>query len=63
MGYIWTVMSWQKTDEVGAVEPMKYFAIYRGDSWIKALWLAYKEKKKGVGCVKIEWRGKWLKAK
>ncbi len=33
-----------------------YQNVYRGESYLKMLWVAWQQKRKGIGCVKMEWR-------
>lgn len=57
MGNKYEVSSWvfNEAYEGGAYE---YQTVYRGESFLRMLHVAWQEKRKGVGCVKMEWRGK-----
>ena len=53
MGNTWEVNSWKET----AHGTHSYVLVYSGESLLESIWIAIKEKRSGVGCVKIEWRG------
>ena len=38
-------------------EPYKYHLEWRGESFLKALWIMWKLKREGAACLKLEWRG------
>jgi len=52
MGNTWKVYGWQNV--AGDYE---YVLRYAGENWIAAIRAAWKAKREGCGCVKIEWRG------
>lgn len=51
MGNKWEVCSYEKY-----AGSWGYVTMYRGESFLKALWTMRTLKKLGVGCVKLEWR-------
>lgn len=53
MGNKFEVHSWRLLSDETCYE---YVMVYGGRSLIKALFVMWKEKRKGVGCVKFYWR-------
>jgi hypothetical protein len=53
MGNKFEVHSWLKEP---LFDDYKYVMVYRGESLIAALAVMWKEKRRGVGCVKFYWR-------
>jgi hypothetical protein len=55
MGNTWEVYAWRKMDETESMFKYDYVMVYRGESWISAIWTAITVKRT-CGCIKIEWR-------
>ncbi len=53
MGWKMTVAEYRFSDDD---QRWQYHEIYWGNSLGGALWAAYKAKRKGAGCVRLEWR-------
>ena len=54
MGNKYEVYSYVQDEQSG--QGYCYVQVWRGQSFIGMLLVAYKQKRKGVGCVKMEWR-------
>jgi hypothetical protein len=52
MGHKYMILSW----EVDFLDIWQYVVKYEGRSFIKAMVVMFSEKRRGVGCVKFEWR-------
>ena len=52
MGNTWEVYAWREVNELVRFD---YVMVYRGESWVSAIWAAVKAKRT-CGCVKVEWR-------
>jgi len=52
MGNKYEVYSWTKLENC----EYEYVLVYGGHSLFKSLITMYKEKRKGIGCVKFYWR-------
>ena len=55
MGNTFEVYEYLKDKTKG--EPYQYHLEWSGESFLKALWIMWKLKREGAGCVKLEWRG------
>lgn len=53
MGLKYEVDAWLYND--GLLE-WRYEEVYRGQSFIKAMYMLAQAKRRGAGCVKLEWR-------
>lgn len=54
VGNKFEVYEWWQDETKG--EPYKYHLEWQGESFIKALYVMYKLKRNGAGCIKLEWR-------
>lgn len=54
MGNKWEVWAWMRQPNSKA--NYDWVPVYQGPSMCRALWVAWKSKRDGIGCVKVEWR-------
>lgn len=52
MGSTFTVSAWGKHFD----NEYSYKVVYSGENLLKAYWAQWRSKRKGFGCVKMEWR-------
>ena len=51
MGWVWEVKVWREIDNIYG-----YHSYWRGDSFVMAVFNMLKAKRKGWGCIALEWR-------
>lgn len=56
MGGKWEVSEWTWAPDYLGERHYRYDSIYMGESLWRALWTMAKAKRRGAGCVKLEWR-------
>ena len=59
MGNSFEVWAWETDGFKGGKETFKWVNMYGGEDKSKAFYVLHELKRQGVGCVKLEWRGKY----